>query len=162
MQNEPKEMPTHDIVVKPNRARKNFDPQKLVDLADSIKKVGLIEPLVVTREGEKVVLVAGERRLRSALVAGLKTVPVVFKSVDNNGKIEGIDETQQRLIELHENIGRQDLSWSEEAFLTKEIHELQQKQNGIGGPGMKTGWTEADTAKSMGTSVTSVDRKSVV
>lgn len=154
--------PTHlkpsEIVVKEGRARKVFDPQKLVDLATSIKEVGLIEPLVVTREGETIVLVAGERRLRSSLVAQLKLVPVIFKTVDKEGKIVGLSELDQRLIELHENIGRQDLSWSEEAFLKTEIHSLHQKKHGIGGQGQTKGWSIGDTAKLLGVVESTVRR----
>jgi adenine-specific DNA-methyltransferase len=150
---EPTHLKPSEITVKPHRARKVFDPAKLVELRKSIAEVGLIEPLVVTREGDKIVLVAGERRLRSALVPpALPLVPVIFKTVDVDGKISGLSELDQRLIELHENVGRQDLSWSETAFLMKEIHELHQKKHGQGGKGSKEGWTKGDTAKLMGVS----------
>lgn len=143
-------MKTVDIFIKEGRARKNFDPEKLVELANSFKTVGIIEPLVVTHEGEKVVLVAGERRMRAALIAGLKEVPVIFKTVDRDGKIEGLSNYEQRLIELHENVGRQDLSLIEEAFLIREIHQLQQTKHGISGKGQTGGWRSDDTGKLLG------------
>ncbi len=141
-------MRTIDIVIKEGRARKNFDPERLVELSESFKIVGIIEPLVVTHEGDRVVLVAGERRMRAALLAGLKEVPVIFKTVDRDGKVEGLSEREQRLIELHENVGRQDLSMIEEAFLSREIHLLQQERHG-GGRGE---WSMEKTAKSLGVS----------
>lgn len=136
-----------EIFVKPGRARKNFDEQKLVELMESVKKTnGPIQPLVVTKEvidgKERTVLVAGERRFRASLMAGVQRVQVVYR--------DSLDALQQRIFELEENVGRQDLDWSEKAFLMQEIHELHQKQHGAGGKGQKEGWTIEQTAKLVG------------
>lgn len=137
-----------DIFVKPGRARKNFDEQKLIELMESVKKTsGPIQPLVVTKETidgkEKTVLVAGERRFRASLMAGVQRVQVVYR--------DSLSSLEQRIFELEENVGRQDLDWSEKAFLMQEIHELHQKAHGAGGKGQKgEGWTIEQTAKLVG------------
>lgn len=144
------------IVVKSDRARKVFDPLKIIELAKSIRETGVIQPIVVTREGESIVLVAGERRLRASLIAGLQEVPVVFKSVDRDGKPVGLSPLEQKLMELHENIGRQDLSMIEEAKLLSDIHDLQVAKHGLGVRGEDKGWKREDTAKLAGVSERSV------
>lgn len=100
--------------VKPNpwQPRKVFDKEKLAELADSIKKHGIIQPLIVRKKGINYELVAGERRLRAAKLAHLKKVPVLVREYD---------ETQMRELALVENIQRHDLNPLEEA---KAIHEL--------------------------------------
>lgn len=148
-------MKTVDITIKEGRARKNFDPVKLLELADSFKVVGIIEPLVVTHEGDKIVLVAGERRMRAAMLAKLIEVPVIFKTVSREGKIEGLSIREQRLIELHENVGRQDLSLIEEAFLMREIHQLQQEKHGSG----RGEWTTEKTGNLLGVSKSQIKDK---
>ena len=67
------------IRTNPEQPRKIFDEIKLEELADSIKENGILQPLIITKNGEYIELVAGERRLRAAKIAGLKKVPVVFK-----------------------------------------------------------------------------------
>jgi DNA modification methylase len=140
------ELPVTSIYVQPGRARKIFDPQKLIELSTSIKNNGLIQPLVMQRiekDGKTLNrLVAGERRYRAACMAGKVVVPVVWR--------EDIDDLSYRVIELEENIGREDLKWDEKAFLFQEIHKLQQEKNGIGGSGSTVGWTVEKTAKLVG------------
>lgn len=105
--------------IEPNKSqpRKNFDEDALVELADSIKQFGIIEPLVVTKKKGYYELIAGERRWRAARMAGLKEVPVVIK-----------DYTDQEIVEiaLIENLQREDLNPIEEAMaydrLIKEFH----------------------------------------
>ncbi|MCM1287551.1 MAG: ParB/RepB/Spo0J family partition protein [Clostridium sp.] len=105
--------------IEPNKSqpRKNFDEDALVELADSIKQFGVIEPLVVTKRKGYYELIAGERRWRAARIAGLKEVPVVIK-----------DYTDQEIVEiaLIENLQREDLNPIEEAMaydrLIKEFH----------------------------------------
>lgn len=105
--------------IEPNKSqpRKNFDEDALVELADSIKQFGIIEPLVVTKKKGYYELIAGERRWRAARIAGLKEVPVVIK-----------DFTDQEIVEiaLIENLQREDLNPIEEAMaydrLIKEFH----------------------------------------
>jgi len=105
--------------IEPNKSqpRKNFDEDALVELADSIKQFGIIEPLVVTKKKGYYELIAGERRWRAARMAGLKEVPVVIK-----------DYTDQEIVEIDliENLQREDLNPIEEAMaynrLIKEFH----------------------------------------
>ena len=104
----------------PNQPRKRFNEDKLQELADSIKVHGIIQPLVVQKEGDRYIIIAGERRWRAARLAGVKEVPVVIR-----------DFTEQELYEvaLIENIQRQDLDPIEEANaysnLIKEHHLTQ-------------------------------------
>lgn len=104
----------------PNQPRKRFNEDKLQELADSIKVHGIIQPLVVQKEKDSYIIIAGERRWRAARLAGVKEVPVVIR-----------DFTEQELYEvaLIENIQRQDLDPIEEANaysnLIKEHHLTQ-------------------------------------
>lgn len=100
--------------IEPNREqpRKNFNEDALQELADSIKKHGIIQPLVVQKKGEYYEIIAGERRWRAAKIAGLKHIPVVIK-----------DYSEQEMVEiaLIENIQRQDLNPIEEAMAFKQL-----------------------------------------
>lgn len=95
--------------IEPNidQPRKNFDEDKIVELAESIKENGLIQPIVVSQVNGIYKIIAGERRWRAAKMAGLTTVPVYIKE-----EIKG-----QKLLELAliENLQRQDLNSIEEA-----------------------------------------------
>lgn len=95
-----------DIIPNPYQPRQVFDEEKLNELAASIQQYGVVEPLVVRKKGKKFELVAGERRLRAAKQAGLKTVPIVVKEYN---------DTQLMEIALIENIQRHDLNAIEEA-----------------------------------------------
>src|SRR5690606_23730920 len=87
--------------------RRDINPEKLQELADSIKAQGVIQPVVVRQlESEKYEIVAGERRWRAAQLAGLHEVPVVVKEID--------DRTAMA-VALIENIQREDLNPLEEA-----------------------------------------------
>lgn len=105
-----------------NQPRKNFDEDALLELADSIKQYGIIEPLVVVKRKGYYELIAGERRWRAARLAGLKEVPVVIKDYDDQQIVE---------IALIENIQREDLNPIEEALaydrLIKEFGLKQDK-----------------------------------
>lgn len=94
--------------VKPGKGqpRKTFDKEKLEALATSIKQHGIIQPLIVNKEGNTYYIIAGERRWRAATLAGLKTVPVIEKSVTDKEYME---------LALIENIQREDLNPIEEA-----------------------------------------------
>ncbi len=95
------------IVANPSQPRLSFDPTALEELAMSIKEHGLLQPLVVTRlNNASYQLIAGERRLRAAKLAGLETVPVVVKEVSAQQQLE---------LALIENIQRSDLDPIEEA-----------------------------------------------
>jgi len=93
----------------PNQPRKHFDEDKLQMLAESIGEKGVIQPLLVTRsKGNRFNLIAGERRLRAARMAGLEEVPVVVMDSDSEGK--------NLELALIENIQRHDLNPIEEAL----------------------------------------------
>lgn len=102
-----REIAIGDIVPNPHQPRLHFDEAKLVELTDSIKEHGILQPLVVSTLGEgKYELIAGERRLQAGKRAGLTTVPVVVREADNQGKLE---------LAIIENIQRHDLNPIEEA-----------------------------------------------
>ena len=69
-----------NIKPNPNQPRKYFDEEKLEELADSIKENGVIQPLIVQKDGSKYMIIAGERRYRASLIAGLEELPCIIKS----------------------------------------------------------------------------------
>lgn len=100
---------TVDIgAVQPNpfQPRRAFDPDKLGELAESIRRHGILQPLLVRRQGEQFQLVAGERRWRAAQLAGLSRVPVIVVDVDDVSMVQ---------MALVENLQREDLGPLEEA-----------------------------------------------
>jgi ParB family chromosome partitioning protein len=98
--------PIHRIRHNKDQPRKYFDEQALVELAQSIERSGIVQPLVVRQDGADYRLIAGERRLRAAARVGLTVVPVVIKDVSPAEAFE---------LALVENIQRQDLNPVEEA-----------------------------------------------
>lgn len=100
--------------VEPNREqpRKNFNEDALLELADSIKQFGIIQPLVVQKQDDYYEIIAGERRWRAAKLAGLKEVPVIIKNYTEQERVE---------IALIENIQREDLNPIEEAMAFKRL-----------------------------------------
>ncbi len=122
-QKTPSEIDIQLIDINPNQPRKNFDAEKLRELAESIRQHGIIQPLVLKPEKARYLIVAGERRYRAARMAGLKQVPAVIKEV-----------TDQELLQLSiiENIQREDLNPIEEAMAYKRlIEEFSLKQDEI-------------------------------
>jgi ParB family chromosome partitioning protein len=103
--------------IKPHRGqpRKTFSPEKLEELASSIREKGIIQPLVVRRKTDHYELIAGERRWRAAQKAGLREVPVVIQDVSDDTALE---------MALIENIQREDLNAVEEA---EAYHALQEQ-----------------------------------
>lgn len=98
----------------PDQPRKNFDEEKLNELAESIRTYGMISPIVVKKRGALYEIVAGERRWRAARIAGLKEIPVVIKEVD---------EKTSRELSIIENIQRDDLNAVEEARAYQSLIE---------------------------------------
>ena len=100
--------------VEPNREqpRKNFDQDALLELAESIKQFGLIQPILVQDRDTYYEIVAGERRWRAGKLAGLKKVPVIIRKF-----------TEQEIVEISliENIQREDLNPIEEAMAYKRL-----------------------------------------
>ena len=95
-----------EIEANPYQPRQIFDDEKIQDLAASMKEHGVIQPLIVRRLGSRYQLVAGERRLRAAMMAGLEKVPVVVRDMTDREAME---------ISLVENLQREDLGPIEEA-----------------------------------------------
>ncbi len=97
------QVPIEDIVPNPRQPRSNFDEAGLKDLANSIGEHGILQPLMVAQDskGEGYVLIAGERRLQAAQIAGLATVPVIVRQADDQQSLEWA---------LIENLQRTDLN----------------------------------------------------
>ena len=102
--------------VEPNREqpRKEFDEDALLELADSIKQYGILQPLIVQKRKDYYEIIAGERRWRAAKKAGLKEVPVIIREYTDQQVVE---------ISLIENIQREDLNPIEEAMAFKKLLE---------------------------------------
>lgn len=111
--------------VEPNRSqpRKQFNEDALVELAESIKQYGILQPLLVSDKKDYYELIAGERRWRAAKIAGLKEVPVLVKEFNDQEVVE---------ISLIENIQREDLNPIEEAMAYRRLlEEFHLKQDEI-------------------------------
>jgi len=109
-----------------SQARTDFDLKKLEELSESIKKSGVLQPIIVQQVGnEKYQLIAGERRLRASRLAGLKTIPCLVKDVsDRDAAVLGLVENVQRsqLNTIEEALGYKSL---------KETHGLSAKEIGL-------------------------------
>lgn len=116
------ELDIHLIDTNAGQPRKDFDQEKLLELADSIRQHGVVQPILLRQNGERYVIVAGERRFRAARLAGLEKVPAIVKD---------LDEAQVMEVALIENLQREDLNPIEEAaairFLMQQ-HDLTQEE----------------------------------
>jgi ParB family chromosome partitioning protein len=92
----------------PEQPRREFEPEALTGLADSIRSHGLLQPIIVERDGDGFRLVAGERRLRAAALAGLSRIPAILRPSTQSGR-EALE------LALVENLQRTDLSALDEA-----------------------------------------------
>ena len=99
-------LPVEQIAPNPHQPRREFAPGPLAELAESIRRHGIIQPLSVRRRDDGWELIAGERRLRAAKLAGLQTVPCLEMQVDKQ---------DSAILALIENIQRRDLHYLEEA-----------------------------------------------
>lgn len=102
------------ITPNPLQPRRSFDEAKIDELAASVREQGIIQPLLVRRVGDGYELIAGERRLRAAVKAGLKEVPVVVREAGNSETLE---------LALIENLQREDLNPIEEAAAYQRLQE---------------------------------------
>lgn len=117
------EVDVANIVPNPHQPRVNFDEAKLADLAQSIMAHGIIQPLVVSRNGNQYELIAGERRFQASKLAGLKKVPVIVREAEELEKLE---------LAIIENVQRHDLNAIEEALAyQKLIDEYQMSQEEV-------------------------------
>lgn len=124
-------IPIEDIKANPYQPRKHFDEQKLIELSESITNFGILSPIHVKEaDSGGYILIAGERRLRAAQMAGLTIVPTIL--VD-------YDEGEMREVALLENVQREDLNAIEEALGYYEIIE-------------QLGYTQDQLAKKIGKS----------
>lgn len=126
-----KRTPVADIIVSPDRQRKEFPEEELRALADSIKRIGLIHPIVIDSENN---LLAGERRLRAVKLLGWDKVDTRFNNTE--------DQQEKKIIELEENLKRANLTWKEEALATAALHAAFVQ--------IDPEWTDAKTADAIG------------
>ncbi|MBR6252491.1 MAG: ParB/RepB/Spo0J family partition protein [Clostridia bacterium] len=116
------ELKINEVEPNINQPRKNFDNDKLVELADSIKEHGVIQPIIVTKKDNYYQIIAGERRWRASKKAGLKSIPAIIREYDDK---------KTREVSLIENIQRQNLNPIETAKAIKELmtdHKMTQEE----------------------------------
>lgn len=119
---------TEKIRPNPYQPRKDFNPEKLAELVNSIKEKGILEPVILRRREDHYELITGERRFRAATEAGLRTIPAIIRDANDNEMLE---------IALIENLQREDLNPLEEAEGYKMLIE-------------KFSLTQEDLAKKIG------------
>lgn len=132
-------LPIEQILPNPYQPRTEIKPETLVELADSLREHGVIEPLIVTKKSEgKYELIAGERRWRAAKLAKMPTVPVVVK-----------EASPQQMLELAivENIQRKDLNPLEEALAFEQL--IKMFKLGQGDIAVKVGYSRPAIANKM-------------
>jgi len=117
--------------------RFGYDDDSLQELADSIRSVGLLEPLVVRPVGDRYEILAGNRRFKACLLAGLNKVPVLVREVDDN---------QAVILSVTENVNREDMNPLEEAVAFARWLEA-------------TGKTSTELAKQLGRSLAYVEKR---
>src|SRR5208282_6545477 len=118
------------ITILQTRQRREIDPESLMELSNSISTVGLLHPVIVRTEGDLIILVAGERRIRA-----IQTIWAMGGFFTHGGSIvpEGqlpctwlkdLDPLDAMEAELEENIRRQDLSWQDRSTATSQLYSL--------------------------------------
>ena len=115
-------LPARSIRPNPAQPRKVFKPEALDELADSIRQHGILQPLSVRRSGLNYELIAGERRLRAAQLAGVTDIPCIIMSMDDK---------ESGMAAMVENLQRQDLDFIEEAMGIQRLlqtHAMSQEQ----------------------------------
>ncbi len=126
------EIPVDKVEPNPFQPRQEFDPRGLEELAESIKSQGILQPILVARDGEKYILIAGERRLRASKIAGLDRIPAIVLP-------EKPSQEQLVFLALVENLQREDLDPVEEAEAYRTLAE-------------KFGMTQEEIARKVGKS----------
>ena len=106
------EISIDDIYPNPNQPRTYFDEKALSDLAESIKSLGIIQPITLRKDGEKFEIISGERRYRASKIAGLETIPAYIRLVNDQELLE---------MALVENIQREDLDPIEVALTYQRL-----------------------------------------
>ena len=126
------EIPIEQVKPNPFQPRREFDPKALEELAESIKSQGVLQPILVARDGEDYVLIAGERRIRASKLAGLEKIPAIVLP-------EKPSDEQLVFLALVENLQREDLDPVEEAEAYRTLAE-------------KFGMTQEEIARRVGKS----------
>lgn len=109
------EIPVDFIDVNPDQPRKKFGEDELLELAESIKEYGVIQPIIVKKNSNgKFILIAGERRLRAAILAGITKIPALVRDAN---------EQDSAIIALVENVQRENLGYMEEAQAYNKLIE---------------------------------------
>jgi ParB family chromosome partitioning protein len=119
----PQELDVDRIDPNPEQPRRVFDPAELARLADSIRRHGVLQPVVVRRAGERFELVVGERRWRASQLAGKRTIPAVIADIEPRDRLE---------LALVENVQRHDLNPIELALAFRALGEAGATQEQIG------------------------------
>jgi len=122
------------ILPNPQQPRTVFEAKALETLAESIRQIGVLQPIVVRADGDKYILIAGERRWRASQEAGLKEIPALIRETDDQGSLTEA---------LVENLQRKDLGPLEQAAAFQQLHE-------------DFGLTHGDIGESVGRSRTAV------
>lgn len=107
------QVPLTKLMPDPEQPRKHFDETSLVELADSIKEHGIVQPLIVAKNGGNFIIIAGERRYKAAEIAGLNEVPAIVRSFGDQERLE---------IALIENVQREDLTVLDLASAYQRLH----------------------------------------
>ena len=131
-------VPLGDIFVRRDE-RQRRELLEIDVLADSIDRLGLIHPIVITREGE---LIAGERRFAAVNSLGWTSIPVQY--------VDELEPTKLRAIELEENLKRQDITWQDQVRAVTEYHRLRRAE--------RSDWSQYDTATAIGLSQPHVNK----
>ncbi len=115
LENVKNELNIEDIVINKDQPRKNFKKEELDELANSIKKYGVLQPILVRKlNNNKYQIIAGERRYRASKIAGLKTIPAIIKDFNDEESFN---------LSIIENIQRENLNAVEEAYAYKTLME---------------------------------------
>ena len=132
------EIPLEFICTNPDQPRKVFEDKELLELCDSIREFGVIQPIIVKRDNKGMyVVIAGERRLRAASLAGLKKIPAIIRDAD---------ERDTALLALVENVQRENLNYIEEASAYKRLMD-------------EYGLTQTEIAKRVGKQQSTISNK---
>lgn len=132
------EIPIDLISANPDQPRKLFEDKELMELSDSIKEFGVIQPIIVKRDNKGLyIVIAGERRLRAATLAGLKKIPAIVRDAD---------QKDAALLALVENVQRENLNYIEEAVAYKKLMD-------------EYGLTQSEIAKRVGKQQSTISNK---
>jgi ParB family chromosome partitioning protein len=131
------DIPVDMVDPNPFQPRKEIGEQEIAELSASIKEFGVLQPILARANGPRYELIAGERRLRATILAGLESIPAI---------IVDAPPLHQQIIALVENIQRKDLSPVEEAASLQDIMS-------------KTGWSQSELSRRMGRSQASIANK---